>query len=198
MAFDLYKYLPESGCHCFAVWPGAFSTEEVDKIAFLEKLQNFEQGKVGGRNQEPHPDVRNSEISWIFPDQNSHWIFERFGQLIPRVNHDHFMFNIKGLENLQYTKYGIDQHYNWHWDLSFGWENYQRKMSVILMLSEPDEYEGGELEICNNGNFDDTWVAKPNRGDMIFFASWMPHRVRPVTSGIRKTLVGWVMGPREN
>ena len=66
-----------------------------------------------------------------------------------------------------------------------------------MLLTGPDEYEGGELEIINNGNLEEKISFKPNKGDVVFFASWMPHRVVPVTSGLRKSLVAWVMGERE-
>lgn len=68
---------------------------------------------------------------------------------------------------------------------------------MSLMLSDPDEYKGGELEIVHTGNLDDKVSFKPNKGDMVFFASWMPHRVAPVQSGTRKSLVAWIMGERE-
>ena len=66
------------------------------------------------------------------------------------------------------------------------------------MMSDPSEYEGGELEICINGNIDKPIKLKPEKGDIVFFASWMPHRVAPIISGTRKTLVTWVMGKRES
>lgn len=74
--------------------------------------------------------------------------------------------------------------------------NYERKISASIMLTDPKKYEGGEFELITNGNIEEPFVVKPNKGDVIFFASWMPHRVRPVTSGVRKSLVCWVMGER--
>jgi PKHD-type hydroxylase len=82
-------------------------------------------------------------------------------------------------------------------DYEFGWKNYIRKISVVILLSDPEEYDGGEFEICLNGNLDSIESMKPKAGDVIFFASWMPHRVAPVTRGTRKSLVAWVMGKRE-
>jgi len=62
------------------------------------------------------------------------------------------------------------------------------------MVSDPEEYGGGEFEIVTGGNLNDTKKFKMDRGDILFFASWMPHRVLPVTHGKRKSLVSWVMG----
>lgn len=179
----------------FAIWRGGFTNEEIDQIKFLEELQSFKKGIVG--KDELKLNVRDSDIQWLFKDENSHWVFDKLSSIISQVNTDHFMLDIDGFENLQYTKYAEDQHYDWHWDYEFGWREYVRKISCVLMLSDPSEYEGGEFEICNNGNFNDVKKFKPGKGDIVFFASWMPHRVLPVTSGNRRTIVCWVMGKRE-
>lgn len=196
MPYNIPKYGKQ--LECFAVWSGGFTREEVDKIIDIEKLQEFEKGKVGLDKNAPAPaDTRDSDIAWIHHDQHSDWVFNRIANITSTVNYDHFMYNIDGVEAFQYTKYGPNQHYTWHWDAEFGWQKWVRKISMTLMLSDPDEYEGGELEIINNGNLDNKVSFKPNKGDMVFFASWMPHRVAPVTSGLRRSLVAWIMGERE-
>lgn len=195
MTFGFLKY--NAPLDCFAIWQGGFTPEEVDKIVYLESLQNFGKGQVG-HNAEAPENVRNSEVAWILPGDHSQWVFERMGAITAAVNHQHFMYDIEGVENFQYTKYGPGHHYTWHWDVEFGWQNYQRKISATMMLSDPSEYEGGELEVCHVGNFEDTKVLRPNKGDIVFFASWMPHRVKPVISGERKSLVMWVMGKRQS
>jgi PKHD-type hydroxylase len=99
---------------------------------------------------------------------------------------------------MQYTKYELNGHYTWHWDVFFGYQTKQRKISVVVMLNEPEDYEGGDFQICINGNLDEIKTIRPKKGDALFFASWMPHRVTSVTSGERNTLVTWVTGPRES
>lgn len=195
MPYSFMKY--RAPLECFAVWSGGFTDDEIEKIVFLEQLQTFDRGRVGDDTGEAPDDVRNSDVAWIHPDQNSDWLFQRISSITSQVNYDHFMYNIDGIEAFQYTKYALNQHYTWHWDVSFGWENFQRKISLVVMLSDPDEYEGGEFEICNNGNLDSIVSLKPKKGDIIYFASWMPHRVKPVLSGERKSLVAWIMGKRE-
>lgn len=196
MKNQIYKY--SAPLEQFAVWRGAFTQEEIEKINFLEELQQFQHGQVGTDSDgKTVKDIRDSDISWLHLDQNSQWIFDRFSQIIPKVNYDHFMLDVDGFETLQYTRYKLNQHYTWHMDYSFGWQNYVRKISVVMLLSSPEEYEGGEFEICTDGNLDDIKSLKPEAGDIIFFASWMPHRVKPVTSGSRKSVVAWVMGKRE-
>lgn len=179
----------------FAVWRGGFTDEEVDQIKFLEKLQDFQRGVIGDNVIDT--EARDSDVQWLFNDQNSNWVFERMSSIISQVNTDHFMLDIDGFENFQYTKYALNQHYDWHWDYQFGWREYVRKISCVLMLSDAEEYEGGEFEICRNGNLNQIDTFKPGKGDIVFFASWMPHRVLPVVSGERRSLVCWVMGKRE-
>jgi PKHD-type hydroxylase len=196
MSYNIPKY--GKPLECFAIWQGGFSSEEIDKIIDIEKLQEFDRGRVGNDLNVAAPnEVRNADITWIHTDQHSDWVFNRIASITSLVNHDHFMYNIDGVDALQYSKYGPDQHYTWHWDVEFGWRKWIRKISIAIMLSDPSEYEGGEFQLIKNGNLDDMVSIKLEKGDMIYFASWMPHRVAPVTSGLRRSLVAWVMGERE-
>lgn len=193
----LQKY--RAPLHCFAILSDAFSADEVEKIIFLEKLIQFNAGQIGMDLTGPSSEnlkVRDSDISWLMPDENSSWFFDRLAEIIPMVNYDHFLYDIEGVEAVQYTRYGENQHYDWHIDCSLGWSNLTRKISMTLMLDDPEEYEGGELQICHMGNFNDVISIKPKKGDIVFFASWMPHRVAPVTSGTRRSIVSWILGKR--
>lgn len=182
----------------FKVIEKYFTDEEVDKIIDLEELQNFTEGKVGSNKSGGVLDskARDSEISWIHPTQQSQWVFDKFGYLLGQVNHDVFMYDVDGFEAFQYTKYNKSQHYDWHFDVHTEYLNWERKISASIILSDPREYSGGELEVINTGNPEKSYVARPNKGDIVFFASWMSHRVRPVTKGTRRSLVAWIMGKR--
>lgn len=192
MIFPVQRYnvnLPQ-----FGVWKDGFTPEEVENIIFLEKLIEFGQGFVDGNNF--RPEARDSSISFLNLDEDTRWIFERLGQIVPRVNYDLFMYDITGIQSLQYTMYKEDQFYDWHLDSRFAWENYPRKISGAILLSDPDEYEGGELEIMASGSPDRITSVKPEKGHIAFFSASMPHRVRPVTKGVRRSLVFWVVGQR--
>lgn len=195
MAYHVAKF--SAPLECFAVWSNAFTDEELDKIKAIKELQDFEKGGVGDKNMPAPKEIRDSDVSWIHLNEHSHWLFDRIGGIASRVNTDHFMYDIDGFESLQLTKYAVKQHYNWHMDLAFGWANYERKISLVLMLSDPDDYEGGEFEIVRNGKIDEPISFKPKKGDVVCFASWMPHRVAEVISGERLSLVTWVMGKRQ-
>jgi len=185
----------------FCVANGAFTEEEVDKIVDLEDLQKFQRGGIGGTGGpgSVNKKVRDSDVQWIMHDQHSDWLFQKFAHLTSMVNYDHFMYNIDGFDNFQYTVYRAKtkQHYDWHMDAGGPWSPYVRKLSAVIILSDPDDYEGGEFQCVLNGQVENLMTVKPPRGDAIFFPAWMPHRVTPVTKGVRKSLVAWVMGKRE-
>lgn len=173
-----------------------FTPEEIEKIIDLEELHQFEKGKTGGGSGSKESDHRDSDISWIFPQPQSDWVFQKFSVLTGQVNHSHFMLDIDGFDAFQYTKYKNNQHYNWHYDLQLNYAPWERKISAVILLTSPDKYKGGELEIVVDGNIEKPISIKPKLGSVVFFASWMPHRVAPVKSGIRRSLVAWIMGKR--
>lgn len=182
----------------FCVATKAFTKQEIDKILDLEDLQKFQKGSVGagaGKGQ-VNKKTRDSDIMWIMHDQNSDWLYQKFSGLVSAVNYDHFMYDIDGFENFQYTVYKSKdkQHYDWHVDSSNLSTPFERKISATIVLTDPNKYEGGEFECVLNGRVDEPFLAKPEVGDVIFFDSRTPHRVRPVTAGVRKSVVCWVMG----
>lgn len=196
MFFGVQSYVKQ--LNYFVHVSDVFDKDEVEKILDLEDLNNFKKGRVGRESPEGVVDekVRDSEIIWINPDENSIWLFQKFGHLTSMVNNDHFMYSLKGFDAFQYTRYKPNGHYNWHIDSHSHYLEVDRKISATIVLSDPSEYEGGEFEIILNGQVETPHVLKPKIGDVIFFASWLPHRVRPVISGVRKSLVAWIVGDR--
>ena len=95
---------------------------------------------------------------------------------------------------LQFTFYDGNEEgcYKSHID-PLNWTNpHNRKLSFVLQLSDPSEYEGGELKLYNA--YEPTTI-KREKGLIVFFPSYTLHEVTPVTKGERYTLVGWVHGP---
>jgi len=189
------KYIKPLPQYC--VVDNFFSEEEIDKIIDNQNLSNFTKGKLGGgKDGKLVKEYRDSDISWLHFSPESRWIFDKFGGLLGQVNHSHFMYDIDGFDAFQYTKYKSKQHYNWHFDAFTEFHAFERKISSVILLSDPAKYGGGEFEIIIDGNIEKPISIKPQKGSVIFFASWMPHRVAPVKSGVRKSLVSWVMGKR--
>ena len=196
MPYPVQQYFKQLNQFCVA--EGAFTEEQVDQIIDLEDLQKFQRGSVGNGNGsgKVNKKARDSEVMWIHHDQNSDWLFQTFSNLVSRVNYDHFMYDIEGFENFQYTRYRKGEFYDWHIDSGDMWNPYERKISASIVLSDPKDYEDGEFQCIIGGRVDEPMTIKPKKGDVVFFASWMPHRVLPVKKGVRKSLVCWVMGKR--
>ena len=173
----------------------------------LKEFDNqFEQSHVTGHKILP---VRNSKSTWI---PSNHWTCGLCYHYIQLANKENFRYDIEGYgaDNMQYTSYGEGEYYNWHIDTSVSVqytptklesENFValnsekvRKLSFTMQLSDPDEYKGGELQILSDENI--SFFAPKTRGTIIVFDSRLRHRVRKIESGCRKSLVGWVIGPR--
>ena len=102
-------------------------------------------------------------------------------------------YELTGHENIQFGTYGPDGHYGWHTDtFLLSGLPVDRKVTVICMMSNPSEYEGGELQI----RLYQEYTADLKKGDLIAFPSILEHRVIPVISGVRSSAVVWLNGPR--
>ena len=139
-------------------------------------------------------EYRRSKISWVPKTENSKWLYEKIGIMVNEANENLWNFDIVGMtELIQYTEYDQNYkgHYDWHMDVGDG-ENSKRKISLVLQLSDPSEYEGGELELMISK---DITTFRKEKGSVICFPSFFMHRVKPVTRGNRKSLVIWISGP---
>ena len=102
--------------------------------------------------------------------------------------------DIRGFhEHIQFTVYEGDDKgfYRWHVDNNMQSDVPPRKLSMTVQLSDPSEYTGGELQLHDG----EVQTAVNNRGHVVIFPSYVLHRVQPVTSGIRRSLVVWANGP---
>ena len=142
---------------------------------------------------------RDSDISWIELSEKTGPLLKVISKVVQTANNKHWHFNIDLLEPLQFTQYDgkKEQNYRWHTDnhLDFTRETV-RKVSFTILLN--DDFKGGEFETENGApdTPDRIQTAKLNKGDMIVFPSYVFHQVKPVTKGIRYSLVGWVHGPQ--
>ena len=154
-----------------------------------------EEAKVG-MGQKPgggyNPNKRVTTISWI-PFKEMPEMYRDIEKTMLQANNNHFGFEEMQLtEPGQFTHYPTGGFYEWHMDNDVLGKHQPpvRKISMTLLLSPENEFEGGELEFMSNGK-----TAKLKQGQAIFFASWLQHRVKPVTRGERKSLVMWFGGP---
>jgi len=160
---------------------------------------------------------RNSQNAWI---PTHHWVGGFIWHYVQRANRENFLYDLKCIdgENMQYTRYGEGMFYDWHNDAGLasqykpvsvgnrgtGEETTQdylnenlelvRKLSFALQLSDPDDYEGGNVVLLDEAG--KKYIVPRKRGTIVLFDSRTQHRVNKVKSGIRKSIVGWVVGPR--
>lgn len=136
-------------------------------------------------------DIRKSNVVSIDPE-NEGWIYDKLGTACILVNANKYKFNILGFQSkLQLTTYNTGDFYGWHMDSGRG-RNSIRKLSITIQLSDPDEYDGGELQFLSAKK---EINAPKEKGTAIVFPSYVYHRVQPVIRGTRKSLVGWIAGP---
>jgi PKHD-type hydroxylase len=157
---------------------------------------------LGQHNPDLNVTIRNSHIAFVRPNEKTAWIFERLNFIIDNLNSRFYNYDLNGYSFLQYGEYLGNElgKYDWHMDAYFGPHpegfTEPRKLSITVLLNDPDtDYEGGNFEI-NKGRFTDVDVVPLKKGTLIAFPSYVIHRVAPVTKGIRKSLVIWVQGPK--
>ena len=137
---------------------------------------------------------RTSHTGWIPRQDPYRWIYQRLGELVNEANAAYWHFDLTGMiEPIQLTEYSAEQsgHYDWHTDVGGGRAS-MRKISISLQISDASEYEGGELQFMTRRKPQN---AKQSAGTAVLFPSYILHRVRPVTRGIRRSIVVWVSGP---
>ena len=195
-----------------------FSEIPSEMVEILVKdLKKYDKSIKESRVNEPEnaEGVRKSSNAWI---DSSNWVGGFVWHYIMRANHENFMYDIEGIDTneIQYTEYQKGEYYDWHIDDNIGRcmvndrvltsadnhgesiailnGEYIRKLSFSIQLSDPEDYEGGELEF--KVGKEESFFAPNKKGTVIIFDSRTLHRVREVKSGVRKSLVGWVVGPR--
>lgn len=181
------------GIEPFAWWEGAFSDEELDWLQNKAK-EAAQEAEVGGRNgAEINDTVRRSKLNWLNKDPECAWVFRRLAHVAASLNADYFGFDLTGFgEALQLTNYHEARQGAYVWHQDFGSSGVSRKLSMVLQLSDPSEYEGGELQILTKK---EPTSIKKKRGLITVFPAWTLHQVTPVIKGTRQTLVAWVSGP---
>ena len=175
----------------FAWWEGAFTDEEIEKIKEYAKTLETETARVG-KGEAPPDQIRKTKVSWISNTPEASWLYERMADVARKLNAQFYNFDLYGFcEDMQFTVYDeTDAHYTWHIDM--GDNSAPRKISMVLQLSDPSEYEGGELQVFDKAEPE---TVNKQKGLIAVFPSYALHRVTPVTKGVRYSLVVWTCGP---
>ena len=198
--------------HHYWYFQSAVPVRICDEIIKYGKSISDQMAVTGGMgdkklNQKQIKDLkkkRNSNIVWM----NDRWIYKEIQPYIHQANlNAGWNFEWDYSESCQFTKYKLNQYYDWHcdsWDKPYAQpgptQGKIRKLSVTVSLSDPKDYKGGELEFDLRDQDPD---KKPNihickqilpKGSLVVFPSFVWHRVKPVTSGTRYSLVIWNLG----
>jgi len=177
----------------FAWWEDAFTDEQLDWLQ-QKAREATEQAQIGGGSGGMvNDEIRRSELNWLNKDPECAWVFKRLADVAASLNADYFGFELTGFgEPIQLTNYHEARQGTYVWHQDFGSSGISRKLSIVLQLSDPSEYEGGELQILTKK--EPTSIQK-KRGLITVFPAWTLHQVTPVTKGTRQTLVAWISGP---
>ncbi len=184
----------------------AFPADFCDKVIEMGDKLPRRTGDSLGQGTAARDDfkIRSTERGF-FPHAPEYlWIYDHILQYVNAANSQYWKFRIGQTEPFQYGVYNPGQHYSWHLD-QFS-DPYKaphpdagmtRKLSITVQLDDGDSYEGGDFEMRELSDYDKIQRIDGirARGSLIVFPSFVMHRVTPVTSGTRRSLVGWILGP---
>ena len=170
-----------------------FTPDQCNKIIDAGRRQPPQQAQVGMNRPEGgvNTKTRTTTISWI-PFKEMQPMYKDINKFIQKANKNHFGFgDIQITEQAQFTEYPEGGFYDWHMDTDVNMQHEPpvRKISMTLLLSPENQFEGGDLELMTPGK-----KANMKQGHAILFASFLNHRVNPVRRGIRQSLVVWFGG----
>ena len=170
-----------------------FTPDQCNQIIASGRAQKPQTAQVGMNKPEGGTDTKKrvTTISWI-PFKEMGHMYQDLNTFIQKTNENHFGFgDIQITEQAQFTEYPVGGFYDWHMDCDVNMANQPpvRKISMTILLNDPAEFEGGHLELTAPDKF-----AELKQGHAIIFASFLNHRVNPVTRGMRQSLVVWFGG----
>ena len=195
LEFDYWYFkqsLPKLWCRDIISFAKSTNDSQFAVVAGVKGVDKNSK-KLSKRQKEKTLRARNSKVVWL----KEPWITNKIANKNAGWN-----FVIEDCEAIQFTIYEKGQYYGWHSDCGTkpDEDGRIRKLSASILLNDPSEFEGGELEFCH--------YTKPNQepiilstkkhlitaGSMAIFPSFVFHRVKPVTKGVRYSLVVWLRG----
>lgn len=175
------------------MWQSQIAPEECD--AMIEQLRQLpsEKAKMGFDNGIFDESYRSSNVRWV----NDPSISDMMWWYAREANRLAFGLDVVGAGSVQFTEYTTENagKYDWHHDCDYNNNAaFDRKISVVLQLSDGDYYEGCDFQFDEVPNPDPEVLR--SKGTIICFPSYLRHRVTEITKGTRYSLVAWFEGPR--
>lgn len=173
--------------------PAVFTKGECERIIATTAMAQTGEALLVGRQRDHN--LRQAELVWLDDVEGMGWVMDRLIDLVRISNRDLFDFDLREFsESPQVARYHAANggHFAWHSDIGDGVAASKRKLTLVLQLSKPDTYEGGDLEIMPSAH---VVAASRQQGCVSIFPSFALHHVTPVTSGVRHSLTVWAHGP---
>ena len=175
------------------------SPPDCDALISYAEAKGLGAASVGNpENTRVDESYRKVDIAVLPFEEELHWLYRRVTDRVKFANEAHYDFDLTGLrEPFQLLRYrapaGIEEipgHYDWHQDFGASYMG-SRKISVVINLSDPADYDGCRLTLMTDRQEELSYVGK---GEGAMFPSWTPHMVSNITRGVRYALVAWVHG----
>lgn len=171
----------------------AFSVRECERIIATVASSPAEEALLVGKTRDHNQ--RRAELVWVDNVDGMGWVMNRLIELVRKSNSDQFGFDLRDFaESPQVATYRASSggHFAWHSDIGDGPLARQRKLTLVLQLSKPGSYEGGDLQVMPGAQ---VLAASRDQGCVSIFPSFALHQVTPVTRGKRHSLTVWAHGP---
>ena len=181
----------------FVVWEGAIAPDELKAFTAYAQTVPHHAGTVDVGNQKYSGQTRITQVAWVERSAETAKFYDRIEQIVLSLNSQFFQYDLLAMAPLQHLIYHASEQGHLEWHIDYAKESSQagrefRKLSMSIQLSDPSEYEGGELQARVRGQIE---TAPKTLGTVIAFPSYILHRVTPVTAGVRKAVVVWALGP---
>ncbi len=163
----------------------AFSREECEKIINAPEI------KI--QTEEENKSLKVSKVKFIEKNVETRWIWERIQNYVQLVNLNHYKFKLSHIADVHLMEYQKDCFFKWHIDLNGGEFFALRKISIVIFLSDKNDYQGGNL-LFDITDENEIPTIDMEQGSIILFPSFHLHKVSDIKSGVRRTLVAWVYG----
>jgi len=177
----------------FAVGPACFDESQMNHLRSLAD-QHGEPTKIVLHGQVMDAETQRRTLGYSLKSNDTNkWVYDIITEVFTAANQSMRYHIVPSMsDQIQILRYDAEEEGFFVWHADTGPDDMTRKMSVVVLLSDPGDYEGGKLEINQGGELCEI-VQIP--GKPIVFPSWLIHQVTPVTAGRRYSLVAWIRGP---
>ena len=191
----MINYIIPQYCHShlYGWWSDLFTNDELDWLQAEAKTAH-RPGLIGSEKSEvSDTSYRSTKIVGLECTKDNMWVYNKIAYVVSRLNATLFRLELTGFgEQIELCNYSSLESGKYDWHLDFNTKGISRKMSLVCQLSNPGEYEGGKLQLKIS---EEEQIIEKKRGLITVFPSYILHRVTPVTSGTRQSLVCWITSP---